>query len=126
MTTYATYEDVQKRLGRTFDTTEKDICDVLLERAALEIDAYNDQASADAKKSVSVEAVARAMNETSDVPMGASQGSMSALGYSQSWTMPSGGSVGSVYLSKSDKKLLGVGNSIGASNPLSFITRASV
>ena len=126
MTTYATYEDVQKRLGRTFDTTEKDICDVLLERAALEIDAYNDQASADAKKSVSVEAVARAMNETNDVPMGASQGSMSALGYSQSWTMPSGGSVGSVYLSKADKKLLGVGNSIGASNPLSFITRASV
>jgi len=126
MTTYATYEDVQKRLGRTFNTTEKDICDVLLERAALEIDAYNDQASADAKKSVSVEAVARAMNETSDVPMGASQGSMSAMGYSQSWTMPNGGSVGSVYLSKADKKLLGVGNSIGASNPLSFITRASV
>lgn len=126
MTTYATYEDVQKRLGRIFDTTEKDICDVLLERAALEIDAYNDQASADAKKSVSVEAVARAMNETSDVPMGASQGSMSAMGYSQSWTMPSGGSVGSVYLSKADKKLLGIGNSIGASNPLSFITRASV
>ena len=126
MTTYATYEDVQKRLGRTFDTTEIDICDILLERAALEIDAYNDQASADAKKSVSVEAVARAMNETSDVPMGASQGSMSAMGYSQSWTMPSGGSVGSVYLSKADKKLLGIGNSIGASNPLSFITRASV
>ena len=126
MTTYATYEDVQKRLGRTFDANEKDICDVLLERAALEIDAYNDQASADAKKSVSVEAVARAMNETSDVPMGASQGSMSAMGYSQSWTMPSGGAAGSVYLSKSDKKLLGVGNSIGASNPLSFITRASV
>lgn len=126
MTTYATYEDVQKRLGRTFDTTEIDICDILLERAALEIDAYNDQASADAKKSVSVEAVARAMNETSDVPMGASQGSMSAMGYSQSWTMPNGGSVGSVYLSKADKKLLGIGNSIGASNPLSFITRASV
>ena len=126
MTTYATYEDVQKRLGKTFDTTEIEICNILLERAALEIDAYNDQASADAKKSVSVEAVARAMNETSDVPMGASQGSMSAMGYSQSWTMPSGGSVGSVYLSKADKKLLGIGNSIGASNPLSFITRASV
>ena len=126
MTTYATYEDVQKRLGRTFDTTEIDICNMLLQRAALEIDAYNDQASADAKKSVSIEAVARAMNETNDVPMGASQGSMSAMGYSQSWTMPNGGSVGSVYLSKSDKKLLGIGNSIGASNPLSFITRASV
>lgn len=126
MTTYATYTDVEKRLGRTFDASEKDICDILLERAALEIDSYNDQASADVKKSVSVEAVARAMNETNDVPMGASQGSMSALGYSQSWTMPSGGSVGSVYLSKSDKRLLGVGNSIGASNPLSSLVRESV
>lgn len=126
MTTYATYTDVQKRLGRTFDTSEIDICDILLERAALEIDSYNDQASADAKKSVSVEAVARAMNESSDVPMGASQGSMSAMGYSQSWTMPNGGSVGSVYLSKSDKRLLGVGNSIGASNPLSALMRESV
>ena len=126
MTTYATYTDVQKRLGVVFDSTQKDICDILLERAALEIDAYNDQASADVKKSVSVEAVARAMNETSDVPMGASQGSMSAMGYSQSWTMPSGGSVGSVYLSKSDKKLLGVGNQIGASNPLSSLVRQSV
>ena len=126
MTTYASYTDVEKRLGRTFDNTEKEICNTLLERAALEIDSYNDQASADAKKSVSVEAVARAMNETADVPMGASQGSMSAMGYSQSWTMPNGGSVGSVYLSKADKRLLGVGNSINASNPLSFITRTSV
>lgn len=126
MTTYATYEDVQKRLGQTFDTTQIDICDILLERAALEIDSYNANATADAKKSVSVEAVARAMNETSDIPMGASQGSMSALGYSQSWTMSSGGTVGSVYLSKSDKRLLGVGNQIGASNPLSVLMRASV
>lgn len=126
MTTYATYEDVQKRLGQAFDTTQIDICDILLERAALEIDSYNANATADAKKSVSVEAVARAMNETSDIPMGASQGSMSALGYSQSWTMSSGGSVGSVYLSKSDKRLLGVGNQIGASNPLSVLMRASV
>ena len=126
MTTYATYTDVQKRLGKTFTTSEIDICDILLERAALEIDAYNANASADVKKSVSVESVARAMNETSDIPMGASQGSMSALGYSQSWTMSSGGSVGSVYLSKSDKKLLGVGNQIGASNPLSVLVRASV
>lgn len=126
MTTYATYEDVQKRLGKTFDSTEKDICDILLERAALEIDAYNANASADAKKSVSVESVARAMSESSDIPMGASQGSMSALGYSQSWTLSSGGTVGSVYLSKSDKKLLGVGNQIGASNPLNVLVRASV
>lgn len=126
MTTYATYQDVQKRLGKTFDTTEQEICNILLERAALEIDSYNANATSDAKKSVSVEAVARAMNETSDVPMGASQGSMSAMGYSQSWTMPSGGSVGSVYLSKSDKRLLGVGDAIGASNPLLALTGVSV
>ncbi len=126
MTTYATYQDVQKRLGKTFDTSEQEICNILLERAALEIDSYNANATSDAKKSVSVEAVARAMNETSDVPMGASQGSMSAMGYSQSWTMPSGGSVGSVYLSKSDKRLLGVGDAIGASNPLLALTGVSV
>lgn len=126
MTTYATYQDVQKRLGKTFDTSEQEICNILLERAALEIDSYNVNATSDAKKSVSVEAVARAMNETSDVPMGASQGSMSAMGYSQSWTMPSGGSVGSVYLSKSDKRLLGVGDAIGASNPLLALTGVSV
>lgn len=126
MTTYATYQDVQKRLGKTFDTSEQEICNILLERAALEIDSYNDNATSDVKKSVSVEAVARAMNETSDVPMGASQGSMSAMGYSQSWTMPSGGSVGSVYLSKSDKRLLGVGDAIGASNPLLALTGVSV
>lgn len=126
MTTYATYQDVQKRLGKTFDTSEQEICNILLERAALEIDSYNANATLDAKKSVSVEAVARAMNETSDVPMGASQGSMSAMGYSQSWTMPSGGSVGSVYLSKSDKRLLGVGDAIGASNPLLALTGVSV
>lgn len=126
MTTYATYQDVQKRLGKTFDTTDQEICNILLERAALEIDSYNANATSDAKKSVSVEAVARAMNETSDVPMGASQGSMSAMGYSQSWTMPTGGSVGSVYLSKSDKRLLGVGDAIGASNPLLALTGVSV
>lgn len=126
MTTYATYQDIETRLGRTFDTTEQGICNSLLERAALEIDSYNAEATADAKKSVSIEAVSRAMNVTNDVPMGASQGSMSAMGYSQSWTMPNGGSVGSVYLSKADKRLLGVGNAINASNPLSFITRQSV
>lgn len=123
---YATYEDIQKRTGRTFTDTEIEICDSLLDRAALLIDAYNESASADIKKSVSVESVTRAMTVSSDVPMGASQGSMSALGYSQSWTMQSGGAVGDVYLSKSDKKLLGTGRNIGVSNPLSFITRGSV
>ena len=123
---YAAYTDVEKRLGRTFSTTEQEVCNTLLERAALLIDSYNNSASTDIKKSVSVESVARAMNVTPDVPMGASQGSMSGLGFSQSWTMQSGGAVGDIYLSKADKKLLGVGDAIGASNPLSFITGANV
>ena len=38
--------------------------------------------------------------------------------YSQSWTMGTGGSVGELYLSKSEKQLLGGGNSIGAYSPL--------
>lgn len=50
-------------------------------------------------------------------PTGASQGSASALGYTQSWTM-SGGSVGELYLSKPEKRLLGVGNRIGARSPV--------
>ena len=123
---YAAYTDVEKRLGRTFSSTEQEVCNTLLERAALLIDSYNTSASADIKKSVSVETVARAMNVTPDVPMGASQGSMSGLGFSQSWTMQSGGAVGDIYLYKADKKLLGVGDAIGASNPLSFITGANV
>ena len=39
------------------------------------------------------------------VPTGASQGSMSALGYSQSWTIGTGGAVGEAYLSKTEKIL---------------------
>ena len=48
--------------------------------------------------------------------MGATQGSMSALGYSQSWTIGSG-TVGELYLSKLEKKLLGTGDKIGSRSP---------
>ena len=53
--------------------------------------------------------------------MGASQGSMSALGYSQSWTIGSGGSTGELYLAKTDKILLGMGNQIGAYSPAEWL-----
>ena len=62
------------------------------------------------------------MQADENIPIGATQGSMSALGYSQSWTTGTGSSVGELYLAKLDKKLLGVGNAIGASNPLGVIT----
>lgn len=62
--------------------------------------------------------VLRALGSDNDIPMGATQGSMSGLGYSQSWTISSGGSVGELYLSKSDKMLLGGSNAIGSHSPL--------
>jgi hypothetical protein len=48
--------------------------------------------------------------------MGATQGSVSALGYSQSWTIGSG-STGELYISKVEKKMLGAGNAIGSYSP---------
>ena len=54
-------------------------------------------------------------------PMGASQGSATALGYTQSWTM-SGGSSGELYLSKLEKRLLGLGSRVGAHSPLEDLT----
>jgi hypothetical protein len=55
--------------------------------------------------------------EDAGVPIGATQGSMSGLGYSQSWTL-SNGSTGEMYLSKLDKQLLGYGNKIGSYSPV--------
>jgi hypothetical protein len=43
---------------------------------------------------------------------------MSALGYSQSWTMGATGSTGELYLNRMDKKLLGAGNAIGSYSPI--------
>ena len=61
-----------------------------------------------------------AINE-SGVPIGATQGSMAGLGYSQSWTI-SNGSTGEMYLSKLDKELLGYGNRIGSYSPVQELT----
>ena len=83
------------------------------------IDAYNSEASADAKKVVSCRMVIRALGDGDvvGVPIGSTQGSMSALGYSQSWTVGSGGGAGELYVSKSDRKMLGAGDSIGSYSP---------
>lgn len=115
---YATTEDVQGRMTTEMDEAQLAICSNLLDDAAIIIDAYNADADEDSKLVVSVRMVVRAMNLDSDVPIGASQGSMSALGYSQSWTMGSSASVGELYLNKLEKKLLGVGNSIGSYSPI--------
>lgn len=115
---YATYSDVEIRLGKEFATEEINLCNALLDDAAVIIDAYNKDAEVEAKKIVSCKMVIRAIGNTGvDVPIGATQGSMSALGYSQSWTM-SNGSTGELYIGKLEKKLLGVGNKIGSSSPV--------
>lgn len=116
---YATVQDVEARLTRTLSTEEQAVCGTLLDDSAVIIDAYNAEAEADAKKVVSCRMVLRALGDgESEFPLGATQGSMSGLGYSQSWTVSSGGSVGELYLGKLEKKLLGVGDLIGSHSPL--------
>lgn len=116
---YATWEDVQARLMRVLSTNEQAVCTTLLDDAAVIIDSYNADAKADNKKVVSCRMVLRALGdgESAGIPMGATQGSMSGLGYSQSWSI-SNGSAGELYMSKMDKKLLGVGDKIGSYSPV--------
>lgn len=120
MAAYATVSDVQARMTRTMSSDEQTMCATLLDDAAVIIDAYNVNALADAKKIVSCNMVIRKLGdgEDSGIPIGATQGSMSGLGYSQSWTMSGGGSTGEMYLAKIDKKLLGVSNKIGSYSPV--------
>ena len=117
---YATVADVQARMVRTLSEDEEAVCTNLLDDAAVIIDAFNSSASVDAKKVVSVRMVIRSIGdgETTGIPMGATQGSMSGLSYSQSWTIGSGGGVGELYLGKLDKQMLGYGNKIGSHSPL--------
>ena len=120
MTTYASAADVQARMSRTLTAEEQEICNTMLEDAAVMIDAYAVTAAADAKKIVSCRMVIRALGDgqSTGTPLGATQGSMSALGYSQSWTIGSGGSVGELYFSKADRQLLGKSNAIGSYSPV--------
>ena len=118
---YATVAEVEARMTRSLSEDEENVCSNLLDDAAVIIDAYNASASADNKKVVSIRMVVRALGDGDDavgVPPGATQGSMSAMGYSQSWTISSGGSVGELYIAKLEKKLLGVGDSVGSYSPI--------
>ena len=100
---YATAEDVAGGF-RELSSDEKDRCVSLLEEAAVIIDAYNAEADADRKKLVSCRMVRRILGD-------------SGGNDAQSWTMGSG-SAGELYLSKLEKKLLDVGDRIGARSPL--------
>lgn len=120
MSAYATVDDVEKRILRTLSDDEERVCESLLDDAGVIIDAFNESAPAESKLVVSCRMVIRALGdgESNGVPIGASQGSMAAMGYSQSWTMGSGGNVGELYLSKLDKQTLGYGNKIGSRSPV--------
>lgn len=115
---YATIADVQARTERPLTIEEQSICAAMLDDAAVIIDSYNVNASADVKKLVSCRMVERIIGAGSDagIPAGATQGSVSALGYSQSWTIGNG-TAGELYLSKQDKRLLGTSNAIGSHSP---------
>lgn len=125
---YATVEDVQARMTRDLTEDETAVCSTLLDDVAVMIDGYNADASADAKKIVSCRVVIRALGDgdSAGVPMGATQGSMSGLGYSQSWTIGAGGSVGELYLGKTEKQLLGYGNKIGSYSPTQELVWGSI
>ena len=120
MAAYATLSDIEARTTRTYTSTEEAVLSTMLDDAGVLIDAYNANASADAKKIVSCRMVIRAFGDSDDIsyPMGATQGSMTAGGYTQSWTVGSGGGAGELYLSRMEKKLLGCGNAIGSYSPV--------
>lgn len=122
MAAYATYEDLQIRLGITFSAADQARVNVLLEDAAVKIDNLKPDASTDAKKIVSCAMVGRLVQSSdADIPIGATQGSMSGLGFSQSYTFGSN-TYGELYISKSDRQTLGVGDRIGSHSPLEDMT----
>lgn len=121
MAAYATVADVQSRISHDMTEQEQAICSILLDDAGVMIDSFAPDANDDAKKVVSCRMVMRAMGDLdggSQIPMGATQGSMSALGYTQSWTFGATGGTGELYLGKLEKQLLGLGNKIGSYSPV--------
>ena len=120
---YATYEDIQRRNG--MDVLDPDYVTALLDDAAVIVDAYNKNATETAKKLVSCNMVIRTIGSRDEgVPIGTTQATTSAMVYSQTWTNTNGS--GELYLTKLDKKILGVGNRIGCTNPYSGLIQEEV
>lgn len=120
MASYATVNDVQNRTMRKLSNDELNLAKKLLQDAAVIIDLYAPGAQADAKKIVSCRMVLRVLGDGEDtgVPVGANQGTQSALGYSQTWSYPTTGSSGELYLAKMEKQMLKKGNTIGSRSPV--------
>lgn len=124
MAAYATVTDVENRMVRELSEKEQTVVGNLLDDAAVLIDAFNVDASTDSKKIVSCRMVIRAIGDgSSEIPAGATQGTISALGYSQTWTMGTNASVGQLYLDRTDKAMLGGGSKIGSYSPVEELAR---
>lgn len=124
---YATLSDVQARLSRQLSDSEQTVCASLLEDAAIIIDSYKSDACVQAKQLVSCRMVIRALGDGDSygVPVGATQGNISALGYSQGWTIGSGGGAGEIYLGKAERRILGLGDRIGSYSPVEELCKVS-
>lgn len=110
--TYADVDDVAAGF-RSLSEEEKAKADALLKEAGVLIDAVASSASSEAKKVVSCRLVRRSIGDgDTAIPIGATQGSVSALGYAQTWQIGSGSS-GEMYLNKTDRQLLGLSRRIG-------------
>ena len=119
---YATYEDIEERY-RDLDADEQARCTALLDDAAVMIDAFAAENVEDSVKTlVSCNMVIRALGSGDmNVPVGATQATQTGLGYTSSYTFGSGQS-GELYFSKTDKKLLKIGNRIGSRSPIEDLT----
>lgn len=115
---YATVEDVEARY-RPLSPEETTICETLLDDAAVKIDDCNQYADVEKKKIVSCDMVKRALESAASglIPVGASQSTISAMGYSQSVTF-SGGAAGELRLMPSERRFLGAGNKMGSYSPV--------
>lgn len=102
---------------RILSSDERAKCEALIQEASIMVETAA-PAAGDAVKGLAVcRMVRRAIGSgAQEAPMGSTQGSVSALGYSQSWTF-SNGSTGELYLGKAERSMLGLANKIGASNP---------
>lgn len=116
---YATVKEVEDGF-RSLDDSEKEKAAALAEEAGIIIDQINKNAAVSIKKLVSCRMVRRAIGDGGDssIPIGATQGATSAMGwYSQSWQL-SNGSSGELYVSKFEKQMLGAGRCIGMAQSL--------
>ncbi len=115
---YATYEDIEERY-RDLDADEQARCTALLDDAAVMIDAFAAENVEDSVKTlVSCNMVIRALGSGgASIPVGATQATQTGLGYTSSYTFGSGQS-GELYFSKTDRRLLKIGNRIGSRSPV--------